>query len=338
MKLKKYTPPAPLILEAGHFIELDYDGYEEMDSSSENWEHYCTYKLLPNALKGHHQVLQLHSMQLSCVQRPGGLMYASSSAKDCITFAVIAESSGKACFDNIKLEAGDILFFDDSHPFSFMTSGAFKLCAITMQKEKMGDILPEISNALYHIIKDTDAVMSKTLYAIWEQYTNKSDANKGANTYKDTEEKIKNVLMKLLRKQTPTLPKLTKGEKKVLAIRDQIQQHMDGKFTVKSLAKKYHMSEKTIHNSFKSLFGFTPSYFLRQLKLNFAHQDLKKSDPKQSTVSKIAFKWGYTHMGNFSHYYTELFNENPSQTLMRGEKESIVLQKSCASRKEDITD
>ena len=75
----------------------------------------CTYQLLLNALKGHHQILQLHYMQLNYVQKPGDMMNTSGSDKDCITFAVIAESSGKACFDNIKLEVGDIRFFDDSH-------------------------------------------------------------------------------------------------------------------------------------------------------------------------------------------------------------------------------
>lgn len=337
MKLKKYNPP-PLVLNEGLFIDLHYDGYEEMQSIADNHTHLCTYQLLPNALKGNHQVLQLHSMQINFVERPGGMMNNSGSPKDCITFAVLEECADKACFHRMKPQAGDIVFYDDLYPYNFMTKGAFKLYAVNMQKEKLGDLLPYVTQALNHVIKDTDAVMSKTLRSILKLFTDQNDDKKDKNAIKEVEEKIKNVLMKMLREQTPILPQLTKGEDTVLDIRDQIQGHMDGKINIKSLAKEHHISEKTLQNSFKSLFGFTPVHFLRQLKLNFVYRDLIKSDPEQSTVTKIAHKWGFTHMGHFSNHYTELFGENPSLTLRGTYQRDTALTDSCAVRQEDISD
>ena len=38
-------------------------------------------------------------------------------------------------------------------------------------------------------------------------------------------------------------------------------------------------------------------------------------NPTETSVMKIAQKWGFAHMGRFSQYYTELFGENPSVTL-----------------------
>ena len=90
---------------------------------------------------------------------------------------------------------------------------------------------------------------------------------------------------------------------------------MDGKVSISSLSKQHAVSEKTLQNSFKSLFGFTPKLFLRQLKLNLVHHDLVNSSSSYTTVSRIAQKWGFTHMGRFSQYYTILFGENPSVTL-----------------------
>ena len=43
-------------------------------------------------------------------------------------------------------------------------------------------------------------------------------------------------------------------------------------------------------------------------------------------------------MGSFSRYYTNLFGENPSQTLKREYQGNIALDKFCALRQEDITD
>jgi len=42
------------------------------------------------------------------------------------------------------------------------------------------------------------------------------------------------------------------------------------------------------------------------------------------------------HMGQFSHYYTELFGENPSQTLKTDYRISIPIANSCVRRQEEI--
>lgn len=334
---KNIHNPLPLIIKEGHFVEMYYNGYEEMQSHADNWKFHCTYQLLPDALKGYQHLLQLHSMQLSYVQRPGGMMYDANTAKDCITFAVIEESADKVCFDRMKLQTGDIVFLDDSRPLNFMTNDTVKLHAVNIQKEKMGTLLSKISEVLYHTIKDTDGVMSQTLHTIWKQYTDNPDDKKGKETFIDAEEKIKNLLVKLLSEQVPIAPKLTKGEEIALDIRDQVYHHMDGNINIHSLAEKYKISERTLQNSFKSLFGFTPNHFLRQLKLNLVHNELREIHPAQSTVSKIALKWGFTHMGSFSRYYTELFGRNPSKTLQRDYLGDIPIEKICVSRQEDMT-
>ncbi|MCK5354738.1 MAG: helix-turn-helix domain-containing protein, partial [Methyloprofundus sp.] len=59
--------------------------------------------------------------------------------------------------------------------------------------------------------------------------------------------------------------------------------------------------------------------------------------PEQTTVSQLAYKWGFTHMGRFSGYYTELFEQNPSQTLKTpysAAEENI--KDSCVGRQEEM--
>ncbi|MEA3419228.1 MAG: helix-turn-helix domain-containing protein [Campylobacterota bacterium] len=87
---------------------------------------------------------------------------------------------------------------------------------------------------------------------------------------------------------------------------------------------------------FRSLFGFTPKHFFRQLKLNHAYHDLKYADPLHETVSRIAFKWGFMHMGRFTDYYTALFGENPSQTLKNHNPREEFIEESCVNRQDEI--
>lgn len=274
-------------------------------------------------------------MQLAYVERIGGMMYDVIPAKDCLTFAVIEESGDKICFDRIKIQAGDIFFFNDSQAYSFMSNDSIKFCVVNIKKENMGILKSKMSRALNQTIKDSNNMMSETLRHIWKQCTNK-DKKQDTKVFKNIEFEITKVLSKLLNEQTPVFPKLTRGEKIALEIRNQVYGHMDGKISIESFAKQYAVSEKTLQNSFKSLFGFSPNRFLRLLKLNHIHHELKHLDPKKNSVSKVAHKWGFTHMGQFTRYYTDLFHQNPSQTLKTLYDQEKSMEESCAVRQEEI--
>ncbi len=335
MKKNKYNPP-PLTLTEGYFSDKYYDGSTMMAQSINNWKQLCPYQLRPDGLSGRHQVLQLHSMQIAYAQRKGGTMHNIGSAKECLTIGVVEACAGKACIGNIKLQAGDILFFDDSHPHNFVTNDMIQFTAVTIRKSSLESRRCKLSKALDQCIKDTDTRFATTLHEIWKRFTESSHEKKNTQIYKDAEEEILTVIMELLSEQTPCKPKLTAGEKIALEIRDQVFHHMDGDISISSLAKQYEVSEQTLQNSFKSLFGFTPKLFLRQLKLNIVRQELQKNNPGQKTVSKVALKWGFRHMGRFSAYYTELFGENPSQTLKNTQADKKGLTAACVSRQEEI--
>ena len=161
--------------------------------------------------------------------------------------------------------------------------------------------------------------------------------NKGDTKGKEAEEEILAVIMKLLSEQTPVIPKLTTGEKISLDIRDKVFGHMDGYMNISSLAKEYNISEQTLQNSFKSLFGYTPKHFFRLLKLNLVHRELMENNPEQTIVSEIASKWGFVHMGRFSAYYKELFGEYPSVTLKTSYTQEENTMEACVERQEEMS-
>lgn len=306
-----------------NYLEEEFDNYEQMASSAKNWEHLCTYQLFPNALVGKHQVVVFDSIQISCSQREGGMMHDARSPKDCISVAVIQECEDKACFDKVKLHTGDILFFDDTKPRNFMSKGKIKVIILSINKNLAIDTVQRLYDLQGYLIQDLGNIYADILESTLSNTSH-------------TEGEIIATLDKLLSMQVPVKPKLTKGEEIALKIRDQIYHHMDGNISIERLAAQYNTSEKTLQNSFKSLFGFTPKLFLRLLKLNLVHHELKKSNPTNNNVTKIALKWGFKHMGSFSKYYTELFNENPSRTLTNQYEIQDVIDKNCISRQEEI--
>ena len=120
---------------------VDFADYEQMAQSSENWEYLCTYQLLPTALKGQHQVVLLDKMQLSYAYREGGMMHDARSPKDTVSFAVIQKCEDKACFDNMKLHVGNIVFFDDERHINFMSNAPIKVAIVSLNKSLESSII-----------------------------------------------------------------------------------------------------------------------------------------------------------------------------------------------------
>lgn len=332
MKEKKENQQ-PIALDPGFFMQESYEDYASLESSSsDNWGHHCVYQLLPNALSGEHRFIQLYTMQLSYAKRPGGMMNDTYSASDCISIAVMQKVEDKSCFDRMKLQEDDILFFDDSKAYSFMSNDAIEFAVVTVRKSMLGAYLPLFLCMCDKRIKDTDKQLSTYLENIWERIS----TSKEHPPFDIIEEEILSRIKTLIDAQTPIVSKLTKGEEKSLLIRDQVYRHMDAKINIANLAAQHNISEKTLQNSFKSLFGFPPNIFLRQMKLNLVHYELKVNNAHDITVSSIARKWGFNHMGRFSHYYSQLFGENPSETLKIPEASHNGITTHCVLRKEEI--
>jgi len=326
----------PLELQEGFFLDKHYENYQMMDlnATSSNWKYNCTYQLLPNAIAGHHQILHLRNMQIAYSRREGGMMQDIYLADDTISIAVMEDCVDKVCFHRTKLKTGDIIFFDGGKSFNLVTNNTMIFRIITVHKTALGQLLPILMNALHKTIKDSDNLFSKTLKETWDYFTNETAINK--KDFYDAQMSIFQVLQKLLEEQVPRIQMLTNGEEIALKIRKQIYNHMDAKINIHFLSKQHSISEKTMQNSFKSLYGFTPNKFLRYMKLNLVYHDLKYTDDKQTTVQKIANRWGFMNMGHFSGYYTKLFNENPSQTLEQNVQQDSIITHSCINRQEEI--
>ena len=255
---------------------------------------------------------------------------------DCISIAVIEECVDKACFHRTKLEVGDIIFFDDSRPYTFVANDRISFTVLNIETKMLHALQLKLPQLLHYKIKDTNGICSALLHQTWDLLTQTPEEKRDKKSYREAEAKIISVLQDLLEAQQHKVSKLTKGEEIALTIRNQFCAHMDGKINIASWAKQYHVSDVTLQNSFKSLFGFTPNYFLRQMKLNLVYRDLKHTDARHETVSSVAQKWGFMHMGHFSKYYTELFGENPSQTLKRVYAPENMMADECVKRREEI--
>ncbi|QJU55096.1 helix-turn-helix transcriptional regulator [Herbiconiux sp. KACC 21604] len=96
-----------------------------------------------------------------------------------------------------------------------------------------------------------------------------------------------------------------------------LQAHADRPVTPADAAEAAGLSPRGLQQAFQRHLAVTPTTYLRQVRLERAHDDLLASSPDQVTVGAIAAGWGFTHLGRFSVAYRQRFGESPRHTLAR---------------------
>jgi AraC-like DNA-binding protein len=87
--------------------------------------------------------------------------------------------------------------------------------------------------------------------------------------------------------------------------------------TVSSIAVRCHASVRSLQQGFKRHLDTTPMAYLRDVRLRRAHHRLSELDPSTTTVSSIAYDWGFTNLGRFAAAYAARYGELPAVTLRR---------------------
>lgn len=110
---------------------------------------------------------------------------------------------------------------------------------------------------------------------------------------------------------------LTVGSRAVHRVVDLIESEPDRAWRLAELAERAGVSARTLQESFQRELGVTPLEQLRRTRMARARRDLLDADPTATSVTQVASRWGFFHLGRFSQAYRSAYQELPSQTLAR---------------------
>ena len=84
---------------------------------------------------------------------------------------------------------------------------------------------------------------------------------------------------------------------------------------VADIAAAAFVTVRAVQLAFRRYLDTTPLAYLRQVRLERAHQELTEADPDRTTVTAIAAGWRFTNASRFSAYYRAAYDVPPTQTL-----------------------
>ena len=131
------------------------------------------------------------------------------------------------------------------------------------------------------------------------------------------------VIATLLSAQPHNYSEELNGEERSIApafvkrIERYIEDHADQPITIVDLAEHAGVSSRSIFNGFRRFRNTSPMLYLKEVRMRRVNEELKRLRPAETTVTTVAYHWGFTHLGHFTTDYKRRFGESPSQTLAR---------------------
>jgi AraC family ethanolamine operon transcriptional activator len=110
-------------------------------------------------------------------------------------------------------------------------------------------------------------------------------------------------------------PRQQRRQDVVRRVRDLVHDQPHHGLGVEALCAQLHITRRTLQNCFQDSLGISPASYLRLVRLNAVRRELRSS-PAEQTIGDLAARWGFWHMGHFSHDYKALFGETPSNTRL----------------------
>lgn len=91
-----------------------------------------------------------------------------------------------------------------------------------------------------------------------------------------------------------------------------IDAHAHEAITVDDVARAAHISTRGLQYAFRRSLDFTPSEYLRRVRLAGAHGDLRRADTP-ARIATIARRWGFTNTSRFSAAYRAQYGVHPGR-------------------------
>jgi len=309
------TETHELTFQPGLIVNQEFLDYPDMLESAKNWLYLSKYRFGTGKFYGRHDGVQLNNLQFGHADRHEGMFFQGISPKDCLTIAILQKSTGNVCINDLKMEVGDIILIDDSKPYDFSSNQDTIMAIISISKTLIAIDIPWILEKTDKLFKDKDNSFSDTIENEWRRAIEEPNLFENTHELDVIEKNIIEAIKHAFEGQTGEECHLTEGERTALEVRSFLLNSLEETMTIQSIVEQFKTSDKTLENSFKSLFGITPKHFLTLLKLNHAHEELQIADTQTTNVSDIASKWGFAHFGRFAKEYKELFEVLPSETL-----------------------
>ena len=121
----------------------------------------------------------------------------------------------------------------------------------------------------------------------------------------------------LMTRVVPSVRGTGRGDHLYRRFLDWAESGVEAQRSVLEIARELGVPLRTLQDHVQDASGSTPSAILRDVRFRRARQLLLEADPSRETVTTIAVRCGFGHLGRFSVEYRSRYGESPAESLRR---------------------
>lgn len=240
--------------------------------------------------------------------------HINHDGREAAFMCLILEGSGFAC-QGIRgnlFNVGDVLIYNTVHPYSLGFPDETETMVIdlphTILKEYFGSWNQK---DLIHLDRtlDVGGYSTANLFSIVQSWMQQDSGSNGITSHRLLEQLHGLMLQRTLGNNSRSLPRLLQKSKVF------INQHLhQEQLSAELISQHLHTSSRQLARAF-ALEGSTVSRYIWNQRLERCRQEIQASTG--TSISEIAFRWGFNHSAHFSRSYKQRFGETPTATRQR---------------------
>lgn len=110
------------------------------------------------------------------------------------------------------------------------------------------------------------------------------------------------------------------GKMLVEKVKDYIEENVHELPELAELTTYAGVSARSLQIGFKQHVGLSPMEYVRNIRMQRAHEQLENAVYTGENVTDIAMRWGFYNVGRFSQLYKRMYGQSPRETIMRAKK------------------
>jgi AraC family ethanolamine operon transcriptional activator len=252
--------------------------------------------------------IQRDQVALALPVRPTGKLTLNGEMLDASTLAVISESAAFQATCPVEQDRISLVFC--AHEFDQLVASCGR------------QVFPRGRHKMLHLREDQARAMANTFAAMTDLAGVLPNLFVMPVIWRALKEQCLSLLADALlceEDRRPSKRQTRKMLQQVRAADEFLHANIDRPVHTEELCSALHVSPRTLHESFATVYCMSPCAYLKRRRLVLVHRALQAARGDQVMVKSVVLAHGFWHLGRFAHEYAVLFGEMPSDTLARGQ-------------------
>jgi AraC-like DNA-binding protein len=305
------------------FVQKNLYNLEEINIFSQGWDNRWR-SVKSGGVNAQLWFFTTPRMQFSWIGYSNGIMIEGSHPRGTVVLSFV-RSNGVCSFKNQKFEDYEVVVLEHGEELDYFASSANEIFTIAIEKTFFHREFHNYFDTTIDVLrKENRLIMKKEqmrtfvckMYYLLNCFQTKESKELTLDNHIYIEEDIIETLLKSIYTKER---KISKGHMYVKQAREIFEDNMQNIYTIKDLLNELDINARTLQYSFKNNFGISAKQYFQNIRLNAIKKELLQSDAQNTKISDISLKYGFFHSSYLSAEYKKLFNETPTETLMKNQ-------------------